>query len=70
MEINWELINAVSVSPWKAMSTKMIIWLLVSVFWVVLWSEDVIETGVISDEFLMVAFGPLLLGLGIWWIRG
>ena len=50
------------------MSTKIIIWLFISVFWVVVWSEDVIETGVISDEFLMVAFGPLLLGLAIWWI--
>ena len=56
------------------MSTKIIIWLFISVFWVVVWSEDVIEAGVISDEFLMVAFGPLLLGLAIWliirWIRG
>ena len=50
------------------MSTKIIIWLFISVFWVVVWSEDVIETGVISDEYLMVAFGPLLLGLAIWWI--
>ena len=46
------------------MSTKIIIWLLISVFWVVVWSEDVIETGVISDEFLIVAFGSLAAGLG------
>ena len=50
------------------MSNKMIILLFVWVFWVVVWSEDVIETGLISDEFLMVAFGPLLLGLATWWI--
>ena len=50
------------------MSNKMIILLFVWVFWVVVWSEDVIETGVISEESLIVAFSPVLLGLGIWWI--
>ena len=56
------------------MSNKMIILLFVWVFWVVVWSEDVIETGVISEESLIVAFSPVLLGLAIWliirWIRG
>ena len=42
------------------MSTKIIIWLFISVFWVVVWSEDVTEAGIISDQFLIVAFGPLL----------
>ena len=50
------------------MSNKMIILLFLSVFWVIVWSGDVLETGVINGEYLLVAFGPLLLGLGIWWI--
>ena len=50
------------------MSHKRIILLFLSVFWVAFWSEDVWDKGVINDELLLVAFGPLLLGLGIWWI--
>ncbi len=49
-------------------SNKMIIWLLVAVAWVVVWSEDVLETGVITNDYLIVAFGPLVLGLIIWLI--
>ena len=49
-------------------SNKMIIWLLVAVAWVVVWSEDVLDTGVITDDYLIVAFGPLVLGLSIWLI--
>jgi len=49
-------------------SNKMIIWLLVAVAWVVVWSEDVLETGVITNDYLIVAFGPLVLGLSIWLI--
>ena len=49
-------------------SHKMIIWLLVAVAWVVTWSEDVLETGVITVDYLIVAFGPLVLGLSIWLI--
>ena len=49
-------------------SNKMIIWLLVAVAWVVAWSEDVLETGVITDDYLLVAFGPLVLGVSIWLI--
>ena len=49
-------------------SNKMIIWLLVAVAWVIVWSEDVLDTGVITDDYLFVAFGPLVLGLGIWLI--
>ncbi len=44
------------------------IWLLVSVFWVVAWSEDVLETGVMTDDYLIIAFGPLVLGLVIWFL--
>ena len=49
-------------------SNKMIIWLLVAVAWVVVWSEDVLDKGVITDDYLIVAFGPLVLGLSIWLI--
>ena len=49
-------------------SNKMIIWLLVAVAWVIVWSEDVLDTGVITDDYLIVAFGPLVLGLSIWLI--
>ncbi len=49
-------------------SNKTIIWLLIAVAWVVAWSEDVLETGVITADYLIVAFGPLVLGLSIWLI--
>ncbi|MEE8495346.1 MAG: hypothetical protein V3S21_02615 [Xanthomonadales bacterium] len=46
------------------MSNKMSIWVFVSVFWAFYWYTTARDT-----EDMIIAFGPLVLGWGIWLIR-
>ena len=50
------------------------IWILMSVFWVFLWAILAIEllspeTGLSTSRMVLIVFGPLLVGWGIWWVR-
>ena len=56
------------------MTKKTKIWILMSVLWVFLWAVFAIElsdpqTRLPLSRLVLLAFGPLLVGLGIWWVR-
>jgi len=50
------------------------IWIVMSVLWVFLWAMLAIEllnpeTGLSISRLVLLVFGPLLVGWGIWWVK-